>query len=94
MTKAAFWTKAQSLVLLCPFSCCQSDGRGENQKLPIICFDQNGCHGLWWLGQEACSEEIVNNVADEINKSNNFTIPLIKVVQRGTEFVFDIEDFS
>merc|ERR1712080_445933 len=56
------------------WSCCQSDGRGKNQKLPTFCFEQNGCHGLWWLGQEACSELIVNTVAAVLNPENPFTL--------------------
>ena len=43
-------------------SCCQSNGfGGGNLKIPSFCFEQNGCHGLWWLGKEACSPLIIGD---------------------------------
>ena len=45
------------------FSCCQSDRLLD--FVPISCFEQNGCRGLQWLGDEACAPSILNSIEDK-----------------------------
>ena len=33
--------------------------------MPISCFEQNGCRGLQWLGDEACAPSILNSIEDK-----------------------------
>jgi len=47
------------------WSCCQHD-RPQTQKIPENCFEINGCYGLHWLGQEACSQNLLNAVGRQI----------------------------
>ena len=64
------------------FSCCQSDGRGGTQKLPDFCFEQNGCNGLWWLGADACSTQLVDSVAKVLKSLKNPEIPKTQLPNR------------
>merc|ERR1712110_950784 len=42
------------------WSCCQSDRPDFVQ--PTFCFERNGCFGLQWLGQNACSPRLINSM--------------------------------
>merc|ERR1711997_555247 len=42
------------------WSCCQSDRPTSVQ--PTFCFERNGCFGLQWLGQNACSTRLINSI--------------------------------
>jgi len=42
------------------WSCCQSDRPDFVQ--PTFCFERNGCFGLQWLGQNACSPRLINSI--------------------------------
>jgi len=49
------------------WSCCQHD-RPQTKALPTNCFETNGCYGLQWLGQSACSDTVMNHVAEMIER--------------------------
>merc|ERR1711881_157297 len=42
------------------WSCCQSDRPTFGS--PAFCFERNGCFGLHWLGQGACSSRLINSI--------------------------------
>merc|ERR1711997_40828 len=42
------------------WSCCQSDR--PTFGTPTFCFERNGCFGLQWLGQGACSSRLINSI--------------------------------
>jgi hypothetical protein len=60
----SFTLFSDSLFFLIPniliSSCCQSDRPDFVQ--PTFCFERNGCFGLQWLGQNACSPRLINSI--------------------------------
>ena len=45
------------------FSCCEKDETNiAETKLPMECFEDFGCPGLFWLGPSACSHDIINSI--------------------------------
>lgn len=45
------------------FSCCEKDETDiAETKIPIECFEDFGCPGLFWLGPSACSHDIINSI--------------------------------
>ena len=45
------------------FSCCEKDETDiAETKLPMECFEDFGCPGLFWLGPSACSHDIINSI--------------------------------
>ena len=47
-------------------SCCQSDR--QTFELPVRCFERNGCVGLHWLSEDACSTKYRESIEAKINK--------------------------
>eukprot|EP00090_Calanus_glacialis_P025445 TRINITY_DN39754_c0_g1_i2.p1 TRINITY_DN39754_c0_g1~~TRINITY_DN39754_c0_g1_i2.p1 ORF type:complete len:212 (-),score=36.85 TRINITY_DN39754_c0_g1_i2:216-764(-) len=45
--------------------CCDRD---TARVLPLRCFEVNGCPGLYWYGQKACSKSLVASALNSINK--------------------------
>ena len=50
--------------------------------MPDFCFEQNGCNGLWWLGADACSTQLVDSVAKVLNSLKNPEIPKTQLPNR------------
>ena len=46
------------------YSCCQSDRKLD--FIPTNCFESNRCPGMHWLGNEACSNEIMNSIGQKL----------------------------
>jgi len=43
--------------------CCEKDETDiAETKLPMECFEDFGCPGLFWLGPAACSHDIINSI--------------------------------
>ena len=55
--------------MVCFHSCCQSDR--QTFELPVRCFERNGCVGLHWLSEDACSTKYRESIEVKINKSKN-----------------------
>ena len=51
---------------LFPHSCCQSDRQAIG--IPVRCFERNGCVGLHWLAEDACSTKYRDSIEAKINK--------------------------
>ena len=47
-------------------SCCQSDRQAIG--VPVRCFERNGCVGLHWLAEDACSNKYRDSIEAKINK--------------------------
>ena len=78
--------------------------------MPISCFEQNGCRGLQWLGDEACAPSILNSIEDKKLGKTPQTIvetipkePILKqsstkeLLKKNTENVrsgSEVEEFS
>ena len=69
-------------LFLSYLSCCQSDR--QTFELPVKCFEQNGCFGLHWLGDDACSEKYQQSIASKIEQVK-------KDLQNGDDPKLDIE---
>merc|ERR1712142_832799 len=59
--------------------CCAADF--PSNKLPLRCFEVNGCPGLYWHGKSVCGKELyaaavssINSIIDVEIKSNILTI--------------------
>ena len=84
------------------FSCCQSDRLLD--FVPISCFEQNGCRGLQWLGDEACAPSILNSIEDKKLGKKPQTIeetitkePILEQIKTNTENVgsgLEVDEFS
>ena len=74
--------------------------------MPISCFEQNGCRGLQWLGDEACAPSILNSIEDKklgktpktITKEpileQSSTTELIKINTENVRSGSEVEEFS
>ena len=63
------------------FSCCEKDETDNAEtKLPMECFEDFGCPGLFWLGPSACSHDIINSIhmvqetTHKIETSNDYSL--------------------
>ena len=63
------------------FSCCEKDGTDVAEtKIPMECFEDFGCPGLFWLGPSACSHDIINSIhtvqktPPKIETSNDYSL--------------------
>ena len=69
--------------------------------MPISCFEQNGCRGLQWLGDEACAPSILNSIEDKkLGKTpqtiaeTSSTTELIKKNTENVRSSSEVEEFS
>jgi hypothetical protein len=72
--------------------------------VPISCFEQNGCRGLQWLGDEACAPSILNSIEDKKLGKTPQTIaetitkePILEQIKTNTENVrsgSEVDEFS
>ena len=72
--------------------------------MPISCFEQNGCRGLQWLGDEACAPSILNSIEDKKLGKTPQTIaetitkdPILEKIKTNTENVgsgLEVDEFS
>eukprot|EP00092_Neocalanus_flemingeri_P049970 GFUD01057613.1.p1 GENE.GFUD01057613.1~~GFUD01057613.1.p1 ORF type:complete len:179 (-),score=42.39 GFUD01057613.1:277-813(-) len=42
----------------------------QNTVLPLRCFEVNGCPGLYWHGQKACSKSLVASAISSLNRKS------------------------
>ena len=72
--------------------------------MPISCFEQNGCRGLQWLGDEACAPSILNSIEDKKLGKTPQTIaekitkePILEQIKTNTKNVTSglvVDEFS
>ena len=59
------------------YSCCQSDR--QTFELPVRCFERNGCVGLHWLSEDACSKKYRESIKEKINKLKTESVDSVDI---------------
>ena len=63
--------------------------------MPISCFEQNGCRGLQWLGDEACAPSILNSIEDKkLGKTPQTIAEKITKESENVRSGSEVEEFS
>ena len=63
--------------------------------MPISCFEQNGCRGLQWLGDEACAPSILNSIEDKkLGKTPQTIAEKITKEPENVRSGSEVEEFS
>jgi len=62
--------------------CCDTQ---KETRLPMRCFEVNGCPGIYWYGKRACSKSLVAAARSALNKSGKKSKKEITKVRRNKE---------